>query len=363
MTNLGLYVHVPFCEKKCNYCDFYSFSPNGEMLDLYTNKVQDEIKRWGVRAARPIDSLYLGGGTPSLLGGERIEGIVKTAKEAFMAAEDTEITLECNPADDLADTLKSAASAGVNRISLGVQTANEKILEKLGRRHRNSDVIKTVADARAAGIDNISLDLMIGLPESDMGDVANSLDFLLSLNPSHISVYILKIEEGTVFGKNPPLLPDDDKVSEQYLFAARYLKENGFSHYEISNFAKEGKMSRHNLKYWNCEEYIGIGPAAHSFLNGKRFFYERDINKFLGGMSPISDGEGGDREEYLMLRLRLSEGIKYNEFEKRFGRFPYDWKKTAERLSGYGLVNLDNNGFALTEEGFLVSNKVLGEFI
>ncbi len=363
MTNLGLYVHVPFCEQKCRYCDFYSMKADAETYDLYVNKVKEEIMRWGVRTVRPIDSLYLGGGTPSLLGGERIAGIIATAKTAFMANEDLEITLECNPADDLKETLKTAAAAGVNRVSLGVQSANEDILKILGRRHRNSDVAKTVSDARAAGIDNISMDLMIGLPESSVSDVLRSLDFILSFAPSHISVYILKIEEGTAFGKNPPLMPSEDEVCEQYLAVAERLKNCGFLHYEISNFSKPAKESRHNLKYWNCEEYIGIGPAAHSFLSGKRFFYDRDINKFLQGAAPTPDGEGGDREEYLMLRLRLRDGIIYKDYEARYGALPEEWLKTAEKLAAGGLIELRDDGFALNEKGFLVSNMVLGEFI
>ncbi len=362
MTNLGLYVHTPFCDGKCNYCDFYSLAPSGDILDLYVKKVKEEIMRWGVRAARPIDSLYLGGGTPSLLGGERIAEIVGAAKDAFGFLS-PEITLECNPADDLAQTLKTAAKSGVNRVSLGVQTANEDILKVLGRRHNNADVGKTVKAVRAAGIDNLSLDLMIGLPGSDCEDVRRSLEFLLSFAPEHISVYMLKIEEGTPFFENTPSLPDEDEVARQYLLVAEYLKRQGFEHYEISNFAKPNKQSRHNLKYWNCEEYIGIGPAAHSFLDGKRFYYERDLHGFLQGAAPTPDGSGGDREEYLMLRLRLREGINFIEYENRFGEFPSEWRDTACRLASGGFVELTDNGFALKEEGFLLQNKILGEFI
>ncbi len=318
--------------------------------------------RWGVRAARPIDSLYLGGGTPSLLGGENIAAIVGTAERAF-GFQSPEITLECNPADDLRDTLCTAAAAGVNRISLGVQTANEDILKLLGRRHKNADVHKTARDVRAAGIDNLSLDLMIGLPDSNCEDVHRSLDFLLSFNPEHISVYMLKIEEGTPFYENTPPLPDEDEVIKQYLFTSSYLKQRGFSHYEIPNFAKKGRESRHNLKYWNCEEYIGIGPAAHSFFGGKRFYYERDLHAFLAGTAPMPDGDGGDKEEYLMLRLRLSEGIIFSEFENCFGKFPSEWLAKARKLETGGFAELTDKGFALTEKGFLVSNKILGEFI
>lgn len=354
---------MPFCESKCNYCDFYSFSADRDTIDLYTLKVQDEIKRWGVRVVRPIDSLYLGGGTPSLLGGENIKRILGTVRDTFSLCDDAEITLEANPADDLMETLSVAAQAGVNRLSLGVQSGNESELKMLGRRHKNSDVVRTVHDARASGIKNISMDLMIGLPNSSIDTVKQSLDFILSLCPNHISVYMLKIEQGTPFYKNTPPLIGEDAESEQYLFVAQYLRKRGYEHYEISNFAKSGYESRHNNKYWNCDEYIGIGPAAHSFLAGRRFYYERNINKFLAGAPTVDDGAGGDSDEYIMLRLRLRDGLEFSEYQNRYGAFPKEKIDTAEKLQSLGLLTLSDSGIALTDKGFLVSNAVIGELI
>ncbi len=318
--------------------------------------------RWGARIARPIDSLYLGGGTPTLLGGENIAKIINSADRAF-GMDDAEITLECNPADHLKETLSLSAEAGVNRLSLGVQSGIERELRLLGRRHGTGEVAATLKNARDAGISNISLDLMIGLPESNLSTLRRSLDFVLSNEPKHVSVYILKIEEGTPFGRTPPALPDDDAVAEQYLFAAEYLEKNGLLQYEISNFAIPSYESRHNTRYWDCREYLGIGPAAHSFLDGRRFYYPREYRRFMEGCATVPDGNGGDSDEYILLRLRLCEGIVFEKYEKRFGAFPKAMLKKAERLIAEGYVELDGNGIRLTKKGFLISNAVIGELI
>ncbi len=362
MTNLGLYIHTPFCKSKCNYCDFYSFAAEGDLIDSYTQRVTEEILKWGVRIARPIDSLYLGGGTPTLLGGENIEKIIFAAERSF-GLHNPEITLECNPADDLSDTLKRAAAAGVNRLSIGVQSGNEDELKMLGRRHTILDAVRTVNDAKSVGIDNISVDLMIGLPESNLDKLKKSIDFVCSLAPSHISVYILKIEDGTPFSKMKLSMPSDEEIESQYLFCAETLEKRGYNQYEISNFAKAGFESRHNLKYWNCDEYLGIGPAAHSFLSGKRFYYPRDIKSFMSGCEIIPDGEGGTYDEYIMLRLRLCEGIIFKEYEKRYGALPEDFIKTAKHLEKLGLIDVFADRICLTKKGFLLSNSVIGEFL
>ncbi len=362
MTNLGLYIHTPFCKLKCNYCDFYSFAANGDLIDSYTQRVTEDIIKWGVRIARPIDSLYLGGGTPSLLGGENIEKIISVAKNSFGFI-NPEITLECNPADDLKDTLKHAAMAGVNRLSIGVQSGNEDELKMLGRRHTLGDAVRTISDARSVGINNISVDLMIGLPESSIEKLQKSIDFVCSLEPKHISVYILKIEDGTPFSKMELSMPNDEEIEKQYLFCANVLESRGYYQYEISNFAKAGFESRHNLKYWNCEEYLGIGPAAHSFLSGKRFYYPRDIKAFMDGCATIPDGEGGTQDEYIMLRLRLCEGIIFRDYEKRYGTLSENFSQTAKRLEKLGLVSVFDDRICLTKKGFLLSNSVIGEFL
>ena len=331
-------------------------------MDSYTLRVTDEIKRWGVRVARPIDTLYLGGGTPSLLGGENIKKIISAVDRAFGIKKGAEITLECNPADELEDTFLAAAAAGVNRLSVGVQSGIGRELSVLGRRHGVEDAEKTVLAARRAGIENISLDLMLGLPESTLDTVLESINYICSLQPQHISVYMLKIEEGTPFYKNRPPLPSEDETAEQYLFVCRELKKRGYLQYEISNFCKKGYESRHNKNYWLLGEYLGIGPSAHSFLDGRRFYYPRDTRAFLEGTAVIPDGTGGELSEFIMLRLRLGEGLLWEEAAAR-GADVDKMKKTAERLKDTGLLEVCDKGIKLTERGFLLSNAVIGEFI
>ncbi len=311
------------------------------------------------------NTIYVGGGTPTVLDGETLARIILTAKIAFNFS-GGEITVEANPADDLAKTFSCLAAAGVNRISLGVQSADQNELTALGRRHTNRDVERTVAAARDAGINNISLDLMLGIPYSTEKSLKYSLDFLMSFEPQHISAYILKIEQGTPFGRagaSALCLPNDDETAKMYLKTCDYLGNKGYEHYEISNFAKSGYRSHHNTKYWLGNPYLGLGPAAHSFLNGNRYRFGRNIGDFINGGDFIYDGTGGDAEEYIMLRLRLSDGLKFDGFRKKFGyEFRYNRKKAAA-LEAAGLVVIDNNSLRLTEQGFLLSNSIITEFI
>ena len=359
---LGLYLHIPFCQRKCAYCDFYSAFYGEEQLNSYTKGLISQIKAWGGRLCRPlVDTVYFGGGTPSLLG-ERIIPIIGAVKEAFAVSDGAEITLEINPAGNSDNILSAAKKAGVNRLSVGAQSGNNEILSLLGRTHKAEDTLNTVKAARTMGFDNISLDLMIGLPDSDLSTLKADLDFVLSAEPDHISAYILKTEKNTLFYKKRDSLnlPDEDETAEQYLYMCRYLEEKGFSHYEISNFAKEGNEGKHNLKYWHCEEYLGIGPSAHSFLDGERFYYPRDSRAFLRGEPPVSDGDGGNEEEYIMLALRLKEGLCFKEYRERFGKDLNDSiKKAALPLYNAGLLNVNDDSISLTDRGMLLSNSII----
>lgn len=363
---IGLYLHIPFCVKKCAYCDFFSGFSSENMLDRYTESLNSEINKWGGKLNRPIiDTVYFGGGTPSLLG-KRIISVMDRVKTDFSVKNNAEITLELNPAEGCEKMLEYAVFSGVNRLSVGAQSGNDKMLSLLGRTHTASQTVKAVNFARKAGINNISLDLMIGLPDSDLKTLKNDLDFILNLNPDHISAYILKIEENTLFYKEKDCLnlPDDDRVSEQYLFMCDYLAKNGYNHYEISNFAAQNKESRHNLKYWNCEEYLGIGASAHSFLNNERFFYERDMKSFLSSPETVFDGVGGDEEEYIMLSLRLKKGLLFDTFKEKYGKdLPDSIKKAALPLKRAGLLNIDNEKISLTDKGMLVSNSIITELL
>ncbi len=354
LTNLGLYLHIPFCKRKCAYCDFYSAIFTEELTDKYIQALKRELKQWGGNLNRPIDTIYLGGGTPSLLN-HRLPELLDCVRQNFKVIDNAEITLEINPQGDMYEVLENAKKAGVNRLSIGVQSSDDDELQILGRTHSKADAKNTVKTARSLGFSNISLDLMLGLPNSDKNTLKQSLDFLISLTPEHISGYILKIEENTAFKKCEEALdlPSEDEICDQYLFMCEHLKKNAFSHYEISNFAKKGYESRHNLKYWRCEEYLGIGPSAHSFVDGKRFYYPRDLKAFISGNSPIPDGDGGDQQEKLMLALRLSDGISAENLPEH---------KTLLFVKN-GLATIENGNFSLTNKGMLVSNQVITELL
>ncbi len=366
MKPLGLYLHVPFCLSKCAYCDFYSNRSDELSFDRYTDVVCEHLKEASIRLKRPADTLYIGGGTPSLLGGKRLARLVSAAKEGF-GLNDTEITVECNPAEHLAEDFQIMAEVGVTRLSLGVQSAVEGELKALSRRHTIKDVVRSVNDAKKARIHNISLDLMLGIPHQTLNSLKQSLDFLLDLEPKHISAYMLKIEPNTPFGKADIAtlnLPSEDEVAEMYLFTSEYLRQHGFEHYEISNFAKSGYRSRHNTKYWLCEEFLGLGPAAYSYVNGKRFSFGRDIEQYLTCPAVIFDGDGGDFEEYVMLKLRLSDGIDRLELKPLYGKDKSDKLfKKAEVLKNTDLIELNDRRLRLTVKGFLVSNAVIGKLL
>lgn len=364
MNKIGLYIHIPFCKSKCPYCDFYSLRTGEADCESYASAVKSSLQSWAERTDKKADTLYLGGGTPSLLGGEKISRIVLAAKESFDC--DGEITVECNPSCVDGDFFKRIAAVGVNRVSLGMQSAVDSERKKLGRIADVKAVEQAIDKAHLAGIENISLDLMIGIPEQNEKSLAQSLEFCASSGATHISAYILKLEEGTWFYNNVQKLnlPDEDLTADLYLQMVGFLEESGFSQYEISNFAKPGYESKHNLKYWNCEEYLGIGPAAHSFLDGKRFYYPRDIKAFEKGDEPIFDCDGGDLQEYIMLRLRLSDGLIFSEAKKRFDGFSKEeYIKKALLFERAGLVKTDENSISLTAQGFLLSNGIIEKII
>ena len=366
---LSVYIHIPFCISKCPYCDFYSACPKDEdVLEQYTQAVCMRIASYGEKYVhREVGTVYFGGGTPSVLGAEKLCRVLSAVRSAFSVHPEAEITVECNPADVNTAFFSKLKNGGVNRISMGMQSANEDELHLLGRRHTAEDAKRAMQSAREAGINNVSVDLMLALPDSDFEKLKKSIDFCAELGADHVSAYILKIEPGTPFWKmaDTLCLPDEDGAADQYLFMVEKLREHGYEQYEISNFTKPGKESRHNLQYWRCEEYLGIGPAAHSFVSGKRFFFPRDMKVFLEGCEPQADGEGGSFSEFAMLALRLTEGLQRDVCERRFenGEALYDGVfKEAVRLPKM-LVAADDSKIALTAEGFLVSNMILSEIL
>ncbi len=362
----GLYIHIPFCKTKCGYCDFYSFKPTDEDMDSYKTAVLSCIEEWKKRINGGFDSIYFGGGTPSFFGGERLSEILDKARECFEISDNTEITVECNPSSVDEALMKTLKKAGVNRISLGVQSALTSERKMLGRASNCEQVKNAIALAKANGIDNISLDLMLGIAGQTMQSLDESIDFLLEQNVKHISAYLLKIEEGTPLFKRIDELtfPDEDEVCEMYLHTVKRLEENGFFQYEISNFAEKGFESRHNTKYWKSEEYLGIGPSAHSFLDGKRFFYKNDFASFLRGEGTVPDGAGGDEEEFVMLALRLSEGLKASEYKEKYKKeIPKRLFEKAKIFEKNGFVKTEKDRISLTPKGFLVSNIIIEELV
>ncbi len=364
MGPIGLYIHVPFCLSKCPYCDFYSLAnPSADQLDAYTARVCALLHAWSQQLPEATaDTLYFGGGTPALLGGKRLSKVIECVRGLF-GLDDAEITLEANPADDLYDTFAAFAAAGGNRLSLGMQSACKEELSLLGRRHTPADVERTVADAFACGVDNLSLDVMLGVSGQTEHSARQSVRVAAELGVSHVSAYLLKIEQHTPYGRCAPPLPEEDATADFYMAAMDELDGHGYRQYEISNTALEGRESRHNLKYWRSEPYLGIGPAASSCLGGRRFAYARDLTGFMKGDAPVDEPYGsisvGSPEEYTLLRLRLTEGLLEKEYTSRFGTsIPQAWRERAEKLPT-NLIRQDALGIRLTREGFLLSNTLI----
>ena len=330
------------------------------MLTLYLTALKGEIKKWGGKLNRPIDTIYIGGGTPSLLGSEIIS-LGECIKQNFTVLENAEFTVEVNPSSS-SDFLSFAKAAGVNRLSIGVQSGCDNTLKILGRTHTSHESVLTVKAAREFGFENISVDLMIALPGSNTQTLKKDIEYITLLNPQHVSAYILKIEQNTVFSKKCDTLnlPDDDDTAEQYLYMCDAFSKNGYNHYEISNFAKDNFESRHNLKYWTGADYLGIGPAAHSCLDGRRFYYPRDLKAFIKNPQTVNDGESGGTQEKLMLGLRLSKGV---DLSKIYGEIPQNIKNKITQLQKAGYVKANLPHISLTDSGMLISNSIITELL
>ncbi len=367
----GIYIHIPFCNSKCPYCDFYSYRCKEDERKRYIDALIDEItslRRVGEYAPKEFsaDTLYLGGGTPSVLKGEDLCRIIESAKERFNIKDDAEITVECNPNSDIESLIPYFKKCGVNRVSLGMQSAVDTERRALGRQSDKKRIKEVIELLKENGIDNISLDIMLGIPSQTKESLKETLDFAINCNVKHISAYILKIEDGTFFDTHRERydFPDEEAVCDLYTQCADTLEKAGFSHYEISNFAISGYESRHNTKYWELENYLGIGAAAHSFIDGKRFYFESDTEGFIKGNKVIFDGDGGDGEEYIMLKLRLKKGLNIEELISLYGESPArKIIKKAPFLKEQGFVNFDGKNLSLTKKGFLLSNSIIAEFI
>ncbi len=364
---LGLYLHIPFCKSKCTYCDFYSLPHSEEKMDAYTAALIRHLEEVAPRCARQtVDTVYFGGGTPSYLGEKRLTQLLKTVKKRYHVAPDAEITLEANP-DSAGDwkALRALRRAGFNRVSLGVQAADDAMLRRIGRVHTWDQVLSAVAAARMAKLENLSLDLIYGLPGQTLADWQKTLTAAAALEPNHISCYGLKVEPGTPLWqqRHSVVLPDDDAQADMYLWTVDYLAKQGYAQYEISNFARPGFESRHNLKYWRLEEYAGFGPGAHSDLGGVRFAYERDLDAYIAGELRLSEMERIpplDRDlEYIMLSLRTVQGIDSGYFERQFRQKFRPMEELLTQYEAHGLAARTERGWHLTPRGFFVSNAII----
>ncbi len=363
----GIYIHVPFCLRKCPYCDFYSVLFTEELMQKYTDAVCRNILALKPKAIE-ADSVYFGGGTPSLLPPEQAEKILECIASSVKLA-DPEITMEANPSSISLEKLRGYRRAGVNRLSLGVQSLIDDELKALGRLHDAYQAREAAIAAHRAGFENISCDIMLGVPGQTEETLDITAERITALPVKHISAYMLKIEEGTPFdtAQMGALADDDERMCALYLRLCETLAKKGFEHYEISNFALPGARSRHNLKYWRLMPYIGIGPGAHSDFEGKRTACRRELSEFLESkvQKNVLIEENIDRaEELVMLSLRLSDGLSLGELEKLRGREPVRrLKNRAVQLEAQKLVSIEKTAedekIKLTERGFLVSNAVI----
>lgn len=355
---LGIYIHIPFCEKKCSYCNFYSIAFNNKIKGEYINALINEIKSYE-KENKTINSLYFGGGTPSILDIKDIEKIMLALKSSFKFYENTEITIEANPNTATLNKLLKYRKIGINRISFGVQSFIDIELEKLERTHNKIVAINAIENAITANFNNISIDLMIGIPLQTRKSFFKTLEIATNLNINHISLYQLKIEPNTKFFKFPPKnLLNADEVANLYILACEFLESKNFKQYEISNFAKKNKQSKHNLKYWTLKEYLGFGPSAHSFYNNKRFYHEDSLINYIKNPLKIVEEEKNLNFEWLILNLRLKKGISIADLKSK-NFYTKNFEKKILKLKKEGLAELKNNRLNLTPKGMLLQNSII----
>ena len=380
----GIYIHIPFCRSRCSYCDFATdVFKNEETVERYVCALVKEIETFELsNFTRPpetnltnrADTIYFGGGTPSLLAPRQLERILNTIYKNFSVDSDSEITMEMNPATVTPETLRAYKNLSVNRASFGAQTFDDAELKRLGRKHTAADVRETIELLRRADFNNVSFDLIAGLPRQTIDDWKRNLDEALKLNPEHLSLYLLEIHEGTplaaqVESRRQPE-PDEDLAGEMYELMVETVAAKGYAQYEISNFARAGFESKHNSKYWLCEPVFAFGVSAHSFDGAsKRWSNERDTSKYVQsiekGESPtVERSEVNLKSEFVFLGLRLAKGIDLREYEKRFGEdLSSEYAEDLSRLAEDELIELTENNLKLTGKGFLFSNEVFAVFV
>ncbi len=377
MKNIGIYIHIPFCVKKCDYCDFNSFAGKDHLHEEYVNCLIDEMEMYkDVLSNINIDTIFIGGGTPTCLGAGSIEQIMYKCASTFNISPNAEISIEANPGTITSVKLRGMRNSGVNRLSFGLQSWNDEELKLLGRIHTKDEFIRNYELARVEGFDNINIDLMFALPDQDLKKWKATLDNVVTLNPEHISCYSLTIEEGTFFHqyleRGKIKLPDQETDRLMYENAINTFRENGYKQYEISNFSKQGYECRHNKKYWLLDEYIGFGAGAHSFIGEERYSNELNpedyIKRIRTKVTPVKEKISLDKKdcmsEFIFLGLRLMSGININEFERRFGIDIYSiYKIQIDKFLSLNLLKREEDNIKLTNRGIDISNKIFSEFI
>ena len=374
MNELGIYVHIPFCKRKCAYCDFISFSGKARLIEKYVEALKREINKCKIgKEDYMVKTIYFGGGTPSFIESKYIVEILEAIKEKFNISKNAEITIEINPGTVTEEKLKDYYEVGINRISFGLQSTNSQLLKLVGRIHSYSSFLEGYNLARKTGFKNINVDLMIGLPIQTLKDVQKDLSRIIELNPEHVSVYSLIVEEGTRIEekiKNKELyLPSEKLERKMYWEVKKKLEEAGYIHYEISNFAKAGYESKHNLSCWNQEEYLGFGLAAHSYFNNVRYSNTDDFEEYFDWPenSKIIHERQTDEDkqkEFMLLGLRKIEGVAISDFKNKFIENPiYLYRETLNKLVTQGLIEVDIDSIKLTNRGIDLANLVWEEFV
>lgn len=381
MKELGIYIHIPFCKQKCYYCDFVSYANKEEKIQEYIECLQKEIEMESEKYKNEeyeITTIYIGGGTPSFIDASYIERIINTIKQNYKLYENPEITIEVNPGTINEEKIRKYKDIEINRISIGLQTTKDNLLEQIGRIHTYEEFLNCYKIVKKIGIDNINVDLMLGLPNQTLEDLKEGLIEVINLKPNHISLYSLILEENTILEKmvrqNMAKLPEEDLEREMYWTTKNILEKNGYIHYEISNFSKEGYESKHNLNCWNQKEYLGFGVAAHSYIKNKRYCNTNNIEEYIKNVQngkilnnrTICEIQNKieEQKEYMLLGLRKIQGVDIQEFKNKFIDNPiYIFHKELEKLVKEELVEIDLNQIKLTSKGLDFANLVWEEFI
>ena len=375
MKEIGIYIHIPFCIKKCEYCDFVSYCNKEKYVPQYINALKKEIKN-NINKEYKITTIYIGGGTPSSIEENYIADIIETIKlnmndENLKEFKNVEVTIEVNPGTVTEKKLKTYKEIGINRLSIGLQETHDELLKSIGRIHTYEEFLKTYNLARKIGFNNINVDLIIALPNQTIQDIKENLEKIIKLNPEHISVYSLILEEGTPFynkyNENKIKLPDEELERNMYWYVKNTLENNGYMHYEISNFSKKGFESKHNMNCWNQEEYLGFGVAAHSYNNKTRYSNTNSIEEYIKGSNKIIHEKQtleDMQKEYMLLGLRKIKGINIQKFKNKFAQNPiFIFKEQLSKLVDEELIVIDGNEIKLTNKGLDLANIVWEEFV